>query len=139
MSLEGPPDNGTKMIKVPMATFPPTAMVYSINKPNSPPPPKIDTVPMSLIARVLTQPESKHRPQRLVICKQCKTGWGIRDAGQQCHLDSGLGRPVLANMHTSPPTITPHYPPGVHRSPHPPTSHSHSFNSTDSSTSDHLM
>ena len=113
LSLEGPPADSTRMIKVPMATFPPCAMVYSVNTP--PPPPNIDTVPLSLIAQVLAQPEAKHRPQRLVICTKCKTGYGIRDKGLQVNLDTNGFRPAVANMQTSPPTITPHFPPGVHR------------------------
>ncbi|XP_067682382.1 tight junction-associated protein 1-like [Haliotis asinina] len=66
----------SKLIRVPMQTFPPCAMVYSVNNTDaesnmgnvSP----TETVPMSLIAKVLTQPEPRRKPQRTYICLKCK-------------------------------------------------------------------
>ena len=65
-----------KLIQVPMQTFPPTAMVYTV--------PKVDkdefnkkktsgneTVPMTLIAKVLSKPELKRSPQRIYVCVKC--------------------------------------------------------------------
>lgn len=70
-------DNGTpetsKLIHVPMQTFPPTAMVYSVPKKELP----IDTneqfnVPVTLMAKVLTQPEIRRKPQRTYFCVKCR-------------------------------------------------------------------
>ncbi|XP_021342061.1 tight junction-associated protein 1-like isoform X2 [Mizuhopecten yessoensis] len=82
---DAPPNNElTKLIRVPMQTFPPTAMVYSINNSsqksnkdantNS-----TDSVPMNLIAKVLTQPESRRKPRRMYICIQCKLDVVVHD------------------------------------------------------------
>ena len=77
----------TKMIRVPMPTFPPTAMVYSVNK--VPPPNvhnsngdnqsgnRLDSVPTSLIAKVLTQGEPFRKPRRVYICSKCTKDYGI--------------------------------------------------------------
>lgn len=74
----------TKMIRVPMPTFPPTAMVYSVNKvpPPGPPGPAPtppnndqdavqDSVPTTLIAKVLTQDKPARKPRRVYICSKC--------------------------------------------------------------------
>lgn len=71
-------DNGqqetTKLIHVPMQTFPPTAMVYSVPKQKdaSTGTNEQQNVPTSLIAKVLTQPEMKRRPQRTYFCVKCR-------------------------------------------------------------------
>ena len=78
-----------KMIRVPMPTFPPTAMVYSIEKPMEvahnaePPPEKTNTVPTSLIAKVLLQPETNRKPRRIYICDKCQTDYMFMDQGTQ--------------------------------------------------------
>ena len=66
----------TKFIQVPMQTFPPTAMVYTVPKidkheDNGKQNTANDTVPMTLIAEALTQPEVKRSPQRVFICVKC--------------------------------------------------------------------
>lgn len=69
----------SRMIKVPMSTFPPTAMFYSVNSPaplptiESPNDVKQKTVPVNLIAKVLAQPETKYRNKHIHICKKCCT------------------------------------------------------------------
>ncbi|GAB1609692.1 tight junction-associated protein 1-like [Argonauta hians] len=79
INMEEPPvTKESKLIRIPMQTFPPTAMVYSINnsnddqtndKQNS----NTETVPMSLIAQVLSHPETTTRkPRRTYICFQCR-------------------------------------------------------------------
>ncbi|XP_060574646.1 tight junction-associated protein 1-like [Ruditapes philippinarum] len=71
-------DNGnqekTKLIHVPMQTFPPTAMVYSVpkQKDTSNGTSENQDVPTSLIAKVLTQPDTKRRPQRTYFCVKCR-------------------------------------------------------------------
>lgn len=67
----------TRLIRVPMQTFPPTAMVYSINDHTnqSDEENKLaneESVPMTLIAKVLTQPEPTRKPRRTYICYKCK-------------------------------------------------------------------
>ncbi|XP_069117530.1 tight junction-associated protein 1-like isoform X1 [Argopecten irradians] len=80
---DAPQNESAKLIRVPMQTFPPTAMVYSINSSqksnkdqnkNS-----TDSVPMNLIAKVLTQPESKRKPRRMYICLRCKLDVVVHD------------------------------------------------------------
>lgn len=90
----------TKMIRVPMPTFPPTAMVYSVNKvapvhataistPVDNKSNKVDTVPMTLIAKVLTQPEAQHKPQRIYICVKCKNDITFMDKEIQTSITYG--------------------------------------------------
>ena len=66
--------NEAKMIRVPMPTFPPTAMLYSVPRVIVPPETssKVDTVPTTLIARVLAKPESKRRPRVFYVCNECR-------------------------------------------------------------------
>lgn len=66
----------TKFIQVPIQTFPPTAMVYTVpkvdkNEENIQQNTENDVVPMTLIAKALTQPEVKRSPQRVFICVKC--------------------------------------------------------------------
>ncbi|KAL5009404.1 hypothetical protein ScPMuIL_014985 [Solemya velum] len=70
-----PPVRETKLIRVPIPTFPPMAMVYSVNnenKNNILQNSKTDSVPMTLIAKVLSQPEPTRKPRRTYICQKCK-------------------------------------------------------------------
>ncbi|XP_059150067.1 uncharacterized protein LOC131936942 isoform X2 [Physella acuta] len=81
-----------KLVRVPMATFPPCAMVYSlsqnIHKQKDPP---FDTdatkgfVPMSLIARVLTQRDPRKSFPRMFLCMSCKKDVFHEDKG--CQVD----------------------------------------------------
>ncbi|XP_061174281.1 tight junction-associated protein 1-like isoform X1 [Saccostrea echinata] len=67
-----------KLIHVPMATFPPTAMVYSVNKPMN----KSETsntrngasdgVPMDVITKALSHPEPIKKSRRTYICLKCR-------------------------------------------------------------------
>lgn len=70
------PAETTKLIHVPMQTFPPTAMVYSVpkqNKDNLQEQSHEQTgVPSGIMAKVLAQPEMKRRPQRTYFCVKCK-------------------------------------------------------------------
>lgn len=66
----------TKLIQVPMQTFPPTAMVYSVpkvdkNEENKKKNKENENVPVTLIAKVLSQPELKRTPQRVFVCVKC--------------------------------------------------------------------
>lgn len=76
---EPPPSKETKLIRVPMQTFPPTAMVYSINNQTdvhnndkSKNATTTETVPMTLIAKVLSHPEPTRKPRKTYICFRCK-------------------------------------------------------------------
>lgn len=117
-----PPE--TKMIRVPMPTFPPTAMVYSVNKVPPPPPPlspsdnKLETVPTSLIAKVLAQPDPPRKPRRVFICNKCKTDVMLHDQEVQTSIShppidtNGYNGGGVGGMRTHQCAIHP----GVHRS-----------------------
>jgi len=75
-ALEEAPNNNShptdqRMIRVPMPTFPPTAMVYSLPKQVVSVDPTPDTVPMTVIAHALAQPEASQRPRRIYVCQKC--------------------------------------------------------------------
>ncbi|XP_050406754.1 tight junction-associated protein 1 isoform X1 [Patella vulgata] len=80
INMENSSAKESKLIRVPIATFPPTAMVYSVNNLQTKSDVELglergnngETVPMTLIAKVLTQPDPKHKPQRTYICWKCK-------------------------------------------------------------------
>ncbi|XP_013417574.1 tight junction-associated protein 1 [Lingula anatina] len=79
INMEDPPVGQveTKVIRVPMPTFPPTAMVYSVNKPTDDiekanQENRQESVPMTLIAKVLTQPDPQRKPRKMYICDKCK-------------------------------------------------------------------
>ena len=125
MELEdGPPNEQTvetKMIRVPMPTFPPTAMVYSINKVNQtngatePRTDTVPTVPTTLIAKVLTQAEAKVKPRRIYICHKCHSDVIVMHKETQTSLTysdvNGLhGQGIRTTHH-----IAGHTYPGVHR------------------------
>ncbi len=77
------------MIHVPMPTFPPTAMVYSVNQPMptkepaEPPREKNDTVPTNIIAKVLAQPKTKRKPRHLYICDKCNADYMFQEESTQ--------------------------------------------------------
>ena len=83
-----------KQIRVPMPTFPPTAMVYSLNKVDTvhiePKTNAENSVPMTLIAKVLTQREPTKRPRRTYICDRCKQDYVFVDKCAQTER-SGAG------------------------------------------------
>lgn len=65
-----------KLIQVPMQTFPPTAMVYTVpkvdkNEENGKKKTENENVPVTLIAKVLSQPELKRTPQKVFVCVKC--------------------------------------------------------------------
>ncbi|CAL1529422.1 unnamed protein product [Lymnaea stagnalis] len=80
-----------KLIRVPMATFPPCAMVFSLNQnTNKQQDHQADTdsrgsVPMSLIARVLTQRDPRRTHPRMFLCMSCKRDVFHEDKG--CQVD----------------------------------------------------
>ncbi|KAH9509363.1 Tight junction-associated protein 1 [Bulinus truncatus] len=81
-----------KLIRVPMATFPPCAMVFSLNQNVNKPSDQqneVDSskgfVPMSLITRVLTQRESRRAYPRMYLCMNCKRDVFLEDKG--CQVD----------------------------------------------------
>ncbi|XP_064622402.1 brain-enriched guanylate kinase-associated protein-like isoform X2 [Lineus longissimus] len=87
---QSPQQDTQKTIRVPMPTFPPTAMVYSVNQ-------KVNTVqvevkqndssvPMTLIAKVLTQSEPRKRQRRIYICDKCKRDFVFMDKGIQADI-----------------------------------------------------
>ena len=94
-----------KLIRVPIATFPPTAMVFSLNNENSNKQSLLPTthkqndssdgidseirkglVPMSMIARVLAQKRSRSAYPRMYLCMGCKKDVFHMDAGCQVDL-----------------------------------------------------
>ncbi|XP_076442826.1 tight junction-associated protein 1-like [Babylonia areolata] len=87
-----------RLVRVPIPTFPPTAMVFSVdprhNAGNGGGPPHSnngtaelkETVPMSLIARVLTQGPSKRNPMRTYLCVNCHSDTVVADKGTQANL-----------------------------------------------------
>lgn len=82
----------TKIIRVPMATFPPTAIVYSINQTNDATDAKDNSdavIPATVMARVLTKPDNGiHRSGRVVICQRCLTENSVAEAGTQTNCGS---------------------------------------------------
>lgn len=83
-----------RLLRVPIPTFPPTAMVFSVDSqhnsttgPNGNGAGDIkDTVPMSLIARVLTQGPRKHNPLRAYLCVNCRHDTIVADKASQANL-----------------------------------------------------
>lgn len=91
----------TKFIQVPIQTFPPTAMVYTVpkkndrngeNKKNS----ENENVPMTLIAKVLTQPERKRISHRVFVCMKCFEDYSFSDKQTQT---SSIKEPDKGNNH----------------------------------------
>ncbi|PVD25805.1 hypothetical protein C0Q70_13465 [Pomacea canaliculata] len=84
-----------RLLRVPMPTFPPTAMVFSLDSRhpgsanlangNSPGEDK-ETVPMAIIAKVLTQGPSKRNPQRSYLCVSCHQDIVMADKATQANL-----------------------------------------------------
>ena len=114
--------------RVPMPTFPPTAMMYSMNDESGeqPPPPSASrgkpaaSVPTELIAKVLSPPgvtQCSSTATRFYICSKCQQEFHLCDASTQTvkAVDGGhvYPRTVVANMATNPPTFVPLHP-GVH-------------------------
>lgn len=98
----------TKFIQVPIQTFPPTAMVYTVpkkndrngeNKKNS----ENENVPMTLIAKVLTQPERKRISQRVFVCMKCFEDYSFSDKQTQTSCikepDKGNNHGQLVSVH----------------------------------------
>ena len=100
--------NEAKMIRVPMPTFPPTAMLYSVPRVIAPPeanPAKVDTVPTTLIARVLAKSESKRRPRVFYVCNECRrdfmcTHRETQTGNTNCDSFSVNTRPPCINGHS---------------------------------------
>lgn len=82
----------TKIIRVPMATFPPTAIVYSVNQTNDAADATDNSdgvIPATVMARVLTKPDNGiHRSGRVVICRRCLTENSVAEAGTQTYCGS---------------------------------------------------
>lgn len=87
-----------RLLRVPIPTFPPTAMVFSVDSQhNGAAGPSTgssgggggdlkDTIPMSLIARVLTQGPRKSNPMRSYLCVNCRQDTVLADKGSQANL-----------------------------------------------------
>lgn len=77
----------TKIIRVPMATFPPTAIVYSVNQTNDATDAMDSSdgvIPATVMARVLIKPDNGiHRSGRIVICQRCLAENSVAEAGTQ--------------------------------------------------------
>lgn len=89
------------IVRIPMATFPPTAMVYSMSRsvPSLNPDETNDRVPLTLIAKVLT-PRSTRRPRRLFVCHKCKSDVVCEDKSVQVTPDWFTSSPP-SPAHTS--------------------------------------
>lgn len=83
-------NESTKLIRVPMPTFPPTAMVYSINNHTKGDYEKEnvtnDTVPMNLITKVLTPNEPNRKPRRVYLCVKCNDDVTYHDKEVQVNI-----------------------------------------------------
>ena len=109
MSCEEAPPTEQKIIRVPMPTFPPTAMVYSMNNTNNLNEKNgkeaDDTVPMEIITKVLTQPESSRKHHRTYICVNCKHDVTYHDrevqvnAGRDCTGSGGVNSSAGLKVH----------------------------------------
>ncbi|KAK3597160.1 hypothetical protein CHS0354_038089 [Potamilus streckersoni] len=105
ISMEEPPVvKETKLIRVPMPTFPPTAMVYSVNNEdkNGENSQNVQTVPMTLIAKVLTQPNPKRKAHRTYICPKCRRDVIFADKEVQANLlkeTEGNSDPKVPRVH----------------------------------------
>ena len=89
MGLETKAPETTKLIHVPMQTFPPTAMVYSVPKPVTDSPvveSDSTSVPLSLLAKVLSPVDSKRRPHRTHLCVKCREDYS------SAHKETQTGR-----------------------------------------------
>lgn len=103
MNCEDAPQSNesAKLIRVPMPTFPPTAMVYSINnltkgendKENG----TNDTVPMNLITKVLMPSEPKRKPRRVYLCVKCNDDVTYHDKEVQVN----ISRESVSNQNNS--------------------------------------
>ena len=82
-------DRNNRTIRVPMPTFPPTAMVYTLNSEaendakHTTCQTQIKSVPTSLIAQVLCPPESTRKPSRFYICSGCNKELRVREMSTQ--------------------------------------------------------
>ena len=79
----------TKLIHVPMQTFPPTAMVYSVPKQNRDLmefPHEPSGVPTGVMAKVLAQPDNKRRQPRTYFCVKCKEDYYFAHKETQTNL-----------------------------------------------------
>jgi len=80
-------DDAPKIIRVPMATYPPTAIVYSVSRTQQPDRVGPDTIPSAIIARVLAKPDSraggKRAGARVIICGRCMAEESLVDRGIQ--------------------------------------------------------
>ncbi|KAJ8308666.1 hypothetical protein KUTeg_013540 [Tegillarca granosa] len=85
-----------KIVRVPIATFPPTAMVYSLNNKLSQTENKessdIYNVPMDLIAKVLTPPERRRKFPKTYRCIKCKSELLVHDKEIQVCLTNNLSQ-----------------------------------------------
>ena len=80
-----------RLVRVPIPTFPPTAMVFSVdprhgtmtNGDTSTPK---DTVPMSLIAKVLAQGPARKPTKRAYLCTNCLKDTVVADKASQANL-----------------------------------------------------
>lgn len=84
-----------RLLRVPMPTFPPTAMVFSVDSRHNANGNAMngnnsgemkDIVPMSLIAKVLAQGPPKHQPLRTYLCVNCRKDTAVCDKNTQANL-----------------------------------------------------
>ena len=117
---EPPPDDDKKLIRVPIATFPPTAMVYSVNR-ITPiiPADNVESVPTTLIAKVLSPPDVKRKPRRIYVCTKCDRDYTYIDHGTQTvqQIGSPYGPGETNGFHNRNGTNGTHQAmhPGIHR------------------------
>lgn len=86
----------TNIIRVPMATFPPTAMVYSLNNKLNQTENKESNdaynVPLDLIAKVLSPPERRRKFPKTYRCVKCKSDLLVHDKEIQVCMVNNLSQ-----------------------------------------------
>ena len=93
-----------KLIQVPIQTFPPTAMVYTVPKTDkedfiSKKNKENENVPMTLIAKVLSKPELKRSQQKIYVCVKCLEDYSFSDKQTQTIFRKDSGN-LIGNSHS---------------------------------------
>lgn len=77
----------SKIIRVPMATFPPTAIVYSVSQVTDRTDSTNDSdavIPAAVLAHVLTKPDTAfYQSGRVVVCRHCLSENSVGDSWTQ--------------------------------------------------------
>ena len=107
-AASNPPEESRQM-RIPIATFPPTAMVYSLQQkivPETKEVPKTDMdsgfIPTSLIAKALNQPRPQRTVPRVFLCTSCRQDVELKD--KECQVDFLMRGTRPVEVATLPPT-----------------------------------